>query len=91
VVEIAQGDDSLVLTALQVGLAHSSNAHRGDSKRVARSLVACASEDVARNNEWGYEPGRKDAAPRYAPVVSGTRTLGLTLLLVGHPRPDLVS
>jgi hypothetical protein len=51
VIDIAQGDDALARAALNIAPPHAADADLGNAKRVARSLVAGAAEDVAGDDE----------------------------------------
>ena len=61
VVEVAKGDDLLVLAAGHIVLAHAADAHAGDPKLVAGSPVARSSEHVARNHERRQACGDRSA------------------------------
>ena len=66
VVQVAQGHNPLVFTSLQVGLAHTTDAHASDSQRIAGRLITGAAEDVAGHDEGRSQPRPEDTASRHA-------------------------
>jgi len=63
VVEVAQGNDLLLLAPFQVIAAHAADSHRGDGQRVAGSLVAAASQHMTRKNQRS-QAGGHHGSPR---------------------------